>query len=49
MGYDQFMLEREAREKRRKYAYGRIARLWRCLAARAARGLNAHAVDRTAS
>jgi hypothetical protein len=43
--YDHFMLEREARAKRREYVYARIARAWRRLAARVARGRGAHAAD----
>jgi len=36
--YDHFMLEREARARRREYVYGLIARGWRRLATRVARG-----------
>jgi hypothetical protein len=36
--YDHFMLEREARARRREYVYGLIAKAWRALVERRARG-----------
>jgi len=43
--YDYFMLEREARAKRREYVHGLIARGWRRLAARIARGRSGGAAE----
>jgi len=43
--YDYFMLEREARAKRREYVHGLIARGWRQLATRLARGRSGGAAE----